>query len=202
MPPGVSDANAGRPFGTDGGESVKIYTRKGDTGWTGLRRGVRVAKTDPRVEACGALDEANAVLGVVAANTGLSELKDIVRGLQDMLFATAADVASAGSSANSTVLPSDAVERIEETIDAYDAQLPALTSFIVPGGNPTAAHLHHARVVCRRAERAVCEVAAVHRLPETTLACVNRMSDLLFVLARWANRQTGHDDVPWRATQA
>ncbi len=179
--------------------TVKIYTRKGDCGRTGLRGGARVEKTDLRVEACGALDELNAALGVVVAQTELDALATIVRDLQDIVFALGAEIAAAGGQPpGSSSLPADVVQRLEATIDEYDAVLPELTAFILPGGTAAAANLHVARAVCRRAERAIVAVNARHSLPADVLACINRMSDLLFVLARWANRQADVEDITWR----
>jgi len=182
---------------------VKIYTRTGDTGETGLYGGERVPKDHLRVEAYGTVDEANAVLGVArAALCGDSELEDVLDRLQSLCFAIGADLATpldanAGTRIRRMTLTD--VETMEREIDRWEDSLPALQTFILPGGTSGAAMLHHARTVIRRAERRVSMLARVDpdRTNAMVLVFLNRMSDLLFVLARAANSRRGVPDIPW-----
>jgi cob(I)alamin adenosyltransferase len=182
---------------------VKIYTRSGDAGETGLFGGPRVAKDDLRVEAYGAVDEANAALGEARARARAcadAELEALLATAQDRLFALGADLATPPDARARSVLPpvepAWAVE-LEATMDRWDAELPPLRHFVLPGGAPLAAALHVARAVCRRAER---RVVALHRhepVDPPVLAYLNRLSDLLFVAARVASRRAGVDEIPW-----
>ena len=185
--------------------SLRIYTRSGDDGETGLFGGQRVPKDDFRIEACGSVDELNAHLGLVLACCGpeSANLMVILTHVQHDLFAVGADLSTPGT--ESRIAGGTAVERIgpdlttrlEGWIDAVDAGLPPLSSFILPGGSPMAARLHVCRAICRRAER---RVVCLSQRDATNLEIVrylNRLSDLLFVLARAANVWAGVEDVPW-----
>jgi cob(I)alamin adenosyltransferase len=180
--------------------SVKIYTRAGDDGRTGLLGPGRVPKDDARIEAYGTIDELNAVLGVARAQGLAPEDDALVGQLQDELFAVGAALADPDPSGpfHATITP-EHVERLERRIDALEADLPPLTQFILPGGSPAASQIHLARTVCRRAERRV--VALGHRpgehVPGAIVIYLNRLSDLLFVLSRAVNRRAGVADVPW-----
>lgn len=190
---------------------MKIYTRTGDSGETGLYGGQRVSKDDTRVEAYGTIDEANAVLGVAAAALAAdNDLYRLVTDLQRELFTVGADLATprereekAGKSLVPRVTP-EMTRALEEIIDRYDVTLEPLRAFILPGGTPAAAALHQARAIVRRAER--CVVTLLREAPESvnseTLRYINRLADLLFVLARAANRRAGVPDVPWTRTEA
>ena len=181
----------------------KIYTRTGDGGDTRLVTGQTVRKTDPRVEAYGAVDETNACLGLVRLHTAHDPTLDrILERIQNDLFDLGADLATPASD---TPLPFEPlrilpgqVDRLEGEIDQLNAHLAPLTSFVLPAGSPAAAALHQARTVCRRAER--CAVALADQPGETAgdaaLKYLNRLSDLLFVAARYANAQ-GAGDVLW-----
>ena len=183
---------------------VKIYTRTGDSGETGLYGGERVAKDDPRVEAYGTVDEANAVLGMARAVLPRDPDLDAALGrLQHLFFDLGADLAtpldaSAGTRIRRMALTD--VESLEREIDRWDESLPPLRQFILPGGSPAAATLHHARTVVRRAERNTAGLLRLHpeRSNAATLTVLNRIGDLLFVLARAANARAGADDVPWQ----
>jgi cob(I)alamin adenosyltransferase len=187
---------------------MKIYTGTGDAGETGLYGGERVRKDDSRVEAYGAVDEANALLGVAATHLAAAadpELHEIILLLQSALFTVGADLATplareaqAGKNVVPRIGPAQAAD-LEALIDRFEASLEPLKNFILPGGTPAAATLHHARTVVRRAERRV--VALYHLAPETMNAEIirylNRMGDLLFVLARAANHRASVPDVIW-----
>lgn len=181
---------------------TRIYTKTGDDGTTGLLGADRLGKDDPRIAAYGTVDELNAVIGVARAADGLGpELDRTLARVQEDLFAVGAALADPdpGGPFHES-LPEDAAGRLEREIDASEAGLPPLTHFILPGGSRPAAQLHLARTVCRRAEREV--VALAHRpgqhVPTPILVYLNRLSDLLFVLARRANHEAGVADVPWR----
>jgi len=178
---------------------VKIYTRTGDDGTTGLFGGGRVAKASRRVEAYGTVDELNATLGVARA-TRLDELtEDILARVQLDLFTLGAELACVpGKEAKlAMVLLTDAdAERIERDIDAAEATVMPLQTFVLPAGTPEAAALHLARTVCRRAERAVLAIEDTPVRPGLVVY-LNRLSDLLFVLARHANAARHVADVPW-----
>jgi cob(I)alamin adenosyltransferase len=181
---------------------VKIYTRRGDSGATSLRAGVRAPKTDFRVEACGACDEAGAAIGLAVSLTEYPELRAILLDQQSALLSVGAAIAAAGDPCRPTARGPALVAALESAIDNTDAELPPLTSFILPGGTPAASALHLARTICRRAERVVVAASAEHAFEPWVLAYMNRLSDLLFVLARAANARSGTGDVVWRGDRA
>jgi len=184
---------------------MKIYTRTGDTGETGLYGGQRVAKDSVRVESYGAVDEANAALGVAASHLRDNALRDLVARLQSDLFIVGADLATSigrEEQAGKSIVPritEKQVAALEPWIDTYEAELEPLRNFILPGGDTASSYLHLARTILRRAERRT--VTLVHVEPENTnpvvVAYLNRLADLLFVLARVANHRAGIPDVPW-----
>ncbi|HEX6963356.1 MAG TPA: cob(I)yrinic acid a,c-diamide adenosyltransferase [Lacipirellula sp.] len=182
---------------------MKIYTRIGDAGLTGLYGGGRVPKNDIRIAAYGTVDELNAALGLCRAAGLPAEVDDLLGRLQHDMFALGAELATAGKSPPGAILLDDSdVARIEAAIDHFDDQLQPLKTFILPGGAPTSAALHVARAVCRRAEREVVNLAQATEVRPTVLIYLNRISDLLFVLARFANRAAGVGDVLWEKKQA
>lgn len=177
---------------------MKIYTRTGDDGETGLFGGGRVLKCDPRLTAVGALDELNACLGWCRSTRLPVEIDDLLGQLQHDLFALGAELASPqAKSVDATFIDEADVAEIERRIDRFESQLPALRAFILPGGGPAAAALHVARAVCRRAERDLVRLAQSAPVRPVVLQYVNRIGDLLFVLARSANAAAGLPDVPW-----
>ena len=182
------------------GAAVKIYTKTGDDGLTGLLSNRRVPKDDARIESYGTIDELNAVLGTARAQ-GLGEEADALVGrLQDELFAVGSALADPNPGGPFHAAIHEAhVARLEAVIDALEAELPPLTRFILPGGTAAAATLHLARTVCRRAERQVVRLGHTpgEHVPGTLIVYLNRLSDLLFVLARAVNHRTGVADVPW-----
>ena len=180
---------------------VKIYTRKGDAGETSLFSGERVAKDEARLEALGEIDELVAVLGLAKAQVAPSAVAVRLTAIQSELYLILADVASTGDSRKAATprLPDDAVAILESLIDHYEAQLPPLRDFIVPGASPGSAAMHVARTVCRRAERRVTSIARAFPIDPYCLAYLNRLSDLLFVLARIADRETGQTDTTFKS---
>ncbi|HSX54898.1 MAG TPA: cob(I)yrinic acid a,c-diamide adenosyltransferase [Sphingomonas sp.] len=179
----------------------KIYTRTGDDGTTGLVDGSRVAKNDPRMAAIGDVDEANSAIGVAIAAIGAGYPADLLETVQNDLFDLGADLATPGEDFTPSemalrIVPAQ-VTRIETAIDAANAQLEPLRSFILPGGSAAAVAIHLARAVARRAERSAVAASREVSLNPQALAYLNRLSDLLFVLAREANLGRG-GDVLWK----
>ncbi len=176
---------------------MKIYTRTGDHGQTSLFGGARVAKSDARIEAYGTVDELSSQIGVVRTTPVPADVDAILHQVQLDLFEVGAHLASPGTSRFPGV-DAARVEELEQAIDAMERELAPLTTFILPGGSSSAAHLHVARTVCRRAERLV--VALEDDSPATisTIRYLNRLSDYLFVAARFANRRADVEDVPWK----
>lgn len=185
---------------------TRIYTKTGDAGDTALFGGRRVPKSHPRVAAYGAIDELNAVLGVARATDPPASVAPVIEKLQHYLFDVGSELATPSEAATATAAHASRVtgawvDALEREIDRLEDALPPLRAFILPGGTPTAAALHHARTVARRAERAIVTLAAHEPLNPELLKFVNRVSDLLFVLARAANQAAGRPDVEWRQTR-
>ena len=180
---------------------MKIYTRGGDKGRTSLFTGGRVVKDDARIEALGAVDELVAALGMAkSAASSQARILDAVEQAQTRLYLLMAGIAgspgSPGEDSQADETQTDdkddnkaAIEAIEGLIDALDADLPPLSDFVIPGTSPASATLHLARAICRRAERRVLAAARDHAIPGTIITYLNRLSDLLFVMARWVDRQ-------------
>jgi cob(I)alamin adenosyltransferase len=180
---------------------VKIYTRTGDKGETALIGGRRVPKHHRRVAAYGDVDELCALLGVVRAHSPGERLDALLHELQRELFAIGAQLAdpaaAIGAKRAKAAVEAAHVERLEQAIDERQAELPPLRAFILPGGSPLGAFLHLARTVCRRAERGVVALARTQRVDPLVLAYLNRLSDLLFVLARHENRRAARPEAEW-----
>lgn len=178
---------------------MKIYTKSGDDGTTGLIGGDRVRKYDPRIECYGTVDELNAGLGWAAVSAD-ARLIPMLRDVQNDLFVIGSHLATPAESSHAANLPAlddEMIHRLEMQIDTAESGLPMLREFILPGGSETAARLHVARTVCRRAERLLVHFAMDRPVPAMILTYVNRLSDWLFVQARAANARAGVADVPW-----
>ncbi|HWT83609.1 MAG TPA: cob(I)yrinic acid a,c-diamide adenosyltransferase [Candidatus Acidoferrum sp.] len=180
---------------------MKIYTRTGDAGQTGLLGAGRVRKNAARVEAYGGVDELNATLGVIRAALTDPELLDLLASIQRDLFAMGTLLADArkdrGKETEKATLTPERVTDLERAIDRFEEELPPLRRFIFPGGCETGSRLHLARTVCRRAERRIVALAAEEMVPAVILAYVNRLSDLLFVMARVVNHRAGVAEIVW-----
>ena len=198
---------------------MKLYTKSGDDGSTGLYSGQRVGKDSPRVEACGAIDELNSALGLAGAACTHEEITTILLGVGHLLIDMGADlatlttpgsisaprsvsgsapgVASEGKARVAPTITSDHVDQIEKQIDEVDGKLAPLRQFILPGGCELAARLHVARTACRCAERRCVSLARSEQVNPHVLIYLNRLSDLLFALARRANQLEGVEDVVW-----
>ena len=172
----------------------KIVTRTGDAGTTGLGDGSRVAKDSPRIDAIGAVDELNSNVGVVLAETLPPSVRALLIDVQHDLFDLGGELSIPGYVA---VTPGH-VERLEDAVEQFNADLPPLKEFILPGGSRAAALVHVARTVCRRAERVIVALAATESVSVPSRTYLNRLSDLLFVLARALNRVEGSPDVLWQ----
>jgi len=179
---------------------MKIYTKTGDRGTTGLFGGGRVDKDDPRVEAYGTIDELNAVVGVARAATLPTEIEAALARVQEDLFVVGAELATLPGKEDKLPMhlagPAE-TDRLERAIDAMEAMLKPLTSFVLPGGSLASAALHQARTVCRRAERRTLHASRTTPVRAELLVYLNRLSDFLFVAARRANQLAGVEDVPW-----
>lgn len=175
----------------------KIYTKTGDKGSTGLLSGERVSKADSLVNAYGTVDELNAVLGIARSHhQAADKLGVILATLQNQLLECGADMGS--GSATATRINDEYVSQFETWIDELQGEMEPLKNFIIPGGHITASHLHHARTICRRAERMAVAAAGQRELDGVIVRYLNRLADLLFVLARYANHVNGVTDVKWQ----
>lgn len=172
---------------------TKIYTRTGDKGDTALGTGARVDKDDSRVEAFGTVDELNSLIGVVLSEEMPGEIRDLLTDIQHDLFELGGDLSVPG---RASMTPAH-TDRLEQALDTLNTDLPWLKEFILPGGNRAAALCHLARTVCRRAERHCVTLNREHPLPEAVLSYLNRLSDLLFVMARYLNHSMGDQEVLW-----
>lgn len=185
----------------------RVYTRTGDDGTTGLGGGQRVPKESPRVTAYGTVDELNSHLGVVLASGVDQTLRPRLEHLQSLLFDLGADLCTPEEDKEDMeeddgVRPpgigAEQVEALEEWMDELSEELEPLKNFVLPGGHPASAHLHVARCVCRRAEREALALSRVEAIGEAIPPFLNRLSDALFVMARYQNRKAGSPDVPWK----
>ena len=177
-----------------GNRLTKIYTRTGDDGSTGLSGGTRVAKDHPRIEAIGALDELNSAIGVVIAHELPAVVDSMLTAVQHALF----DLGGELSMPDTRCVRGEQVTRLEQWLDTLNADLPPLREFILPGGSPAAAACHLARTICRRAERRLHTLSQQEAVNPAAAGYLNRLSDLLFVIARELNRTAGKPDVFWQ----
>ena len=178
-----------------GNRLSKIVTRTGDDGSTGLADGSRVPKESPRIEACGAVDELNSSIGVLLAQSGLpAPMGEQLLEIQHDLFDLGGELAIPGS----VVIHAQQVEALEALVETWNAELPSLREFVLPGGGAAAAHCHMARSICRRAERRCWALSRSEPIGPQALRYLNRLSDLLFVLARVLARRATGSEVMWR----
>jgi cob(I)alamin adenosyltransferase len=182
---------------------ARIYTRTGDKGETGLMGGARVPKDSIRVHAYGSVDELNSVLGVVRSFVTDKELDELLEELQIDLFVVGADLASTSKAQRHNIprISRERVEAIEKTIDRFEAELSPLKAFILPGGGVVGSMLHNARAVARRAERRIVTLSKAEPVNEQVVPYMNRLSDLLFVMARLSNRRENKAETEWHSKQ-
>jgi cob(I)alamin adenosyltransferase len=177
---------------------TRIYTRGGDAGETSLGDGSRVSKLDERIAAFGTVDELNSVLGLVVSGSCPETIRDVLVRVQNELFDLGADLSVPLHIDGRLRVGQVRIDRLEADCDAFNAELPELRSFVLPGGTPAAAGLQLARTTCRRAEREALVAAQAHDVNPLVLVYLNRLSDLLFILARAANAAEGHPEPLWR----
>jgi cob(I)alamin adenosyltransferase len=181
---------------------MKIYTKTGDKGETSLFGGQRVQKNSLRISSYGTIDELNSFLGIAVTEIIDKELAEVIYSIQNDLFTLGSDLASPIEKENKNfTIPrvnKGFIERLEKLIDNFDSRIPPIKNFILPGGTKGAGFLHLARTVCRRAEREVISLAQIESVTEEIKIYLNRLSDLLFVLARFENFISNHPDVEWR----
>ena len=180
---------------------MKIYTKTGDAGETGLYGGIRVPKDALRIEACGTVDELNACIGFVRSQVQDEEIGTILHRIQNELFDIGADLATLDThpKAEHLRVPATLTAALEREIDLFEGQLPPLRNFILSGGAAGGAGIHLARTVCRRAERCVVSLATTETMNPEVLIYLNRLSDLLFVLARTVNHRLGESEPLWES---
>ena len=176
-----------------GNRLSKIYTRTGDDGSTGLGDGTRVPKDSPRVAAYGTTDELNCAIGLVLACEVPEAIRELLVQVQHTLFDLGGELCIPGME----MVHGADIDRLEQALDGFNAELPPLKEFILPGGGPASAHCHLARTICRRAERCVVTLARTESVRAEPLRYLNRLSDLLFVLSRVLARASGHGEVLW-----
>ena len=179
---------------------MRIYTRTGDDGETGLYLGDRVPKDEPRIEAYGTVDELSATLGLCSCHTADPTKRELIESFQSDLFEVGAALATADPEKQLDRITEETISKLETAIDQFEVDLSELKSFVLPGGGMGAAHFHVARVVCRRAERRVVSLMRTTKINKNVLPYLNRLSDLLFVLARHENHIAGIEDIPWQSS--
>ena len=179
---------------------MKIYTKTGDDGSTSLFGGTRVQKNNIRINAYGTIDELNSVIGIAVSGDINDEIKFELENIQNVLFQIGSELASPENVKSNIIkrTSEEDVKNLETLIDKFDEKLPPLKNFILPGGNNSAAQLHYARTVCRRAERIIVELKEFELVSKNVLIYVNRLSDLLFVLARYQNLSRSTAEIIWK----
>ena len=177
---------------------VKIYTKTGDDGTTGLIGGKRVNKTSTRIIAYGAVDETNSAIGIVLSHTLDSDINELLTKIQNDLFVVGSDLANPDLENSSNRVTNKMIEYIETQIDRLESELTPITYFILPGGSVLASQLHFARAVCRRAETNIIQISEKEQINTACQIYINRLSDLLFVIARTINNRKNIKDVAWK----
>lgn len=177
---------------------MKIYTKTGDDGNTGLQGNLRISKSHPRIISYGTVDEANAALGVVLSNSIDEDIKKILIEIQNDLFLVGADLSNPNLNDLKNRVSLNSVEKLEAYIDQFEKELPLLTNFILPGGETAAAQIHYTRTIIRRAETLVVQLSEKDEINSNCIRYLNRLSDLFFVLGRVVNKRNGVSDTVWK----
>jgi len=177
---------------------MKIYTKTGDDGNTGLQGNYRIAKSHPRIIAYGTVDEANAALGMVLTNSLDTDIIAILTKIQNDLFVVGADLSNPNLNDVKNRVSLDLITTLEHHIDQFELELPPLTNFILPGGDPAAAQLHYVRTIVRRAETQTVQLSEKDEINSNCIKYLNRLSDLFFVMSRLINKRKNREDVPWK----
>ena len=177
---------------------MKIYTKTGDDGNTGLQGNFRISKSHPRIISYGTVDEANAALGIVLSNSMDEDITNVLTEIQNDLFLVGADLSNPNLNDVKNRVSLDMTQRLEQHIDKFESELSPLTNFILPGGDTAAAQLHYVRTVVRRAETQVVQLSEKDEINSNCITYLNRLSDLFFVMGRLINKRMGREDILWK----
>ena len=177
---------------------MKIYTKTGDDGNTGLQGDFRISKSHPRIIAYGTVDEANAAIGVVLTNTLDEDVSQLLNQIQNDLFLLGSDLSNQNLNDLKNRVTLEMIEKLEESIDIFESELPPITNFILPGGNIAASQIHQVRTIVRRAETLVVKLSDKDEINSNSIKYLNRLSDLMFVMGRLINKRNGVEDIIWK----
>ena len=177
---------------------MKIYTKTGDDGNTGLQGDYRISKSHSRIMAYGTVDEANASIGIVLTNTLDDDIRQVLTQIQNELFLLGSDLSNQNLNDLKNRISLESVEKLEEIIDKFELELSPITNFILPGGNVAAAQIHQVRTIVRRAETLVVKLSDKDEINSNCIKYLNRLSDLMFVMGRLINKRNGIEDVIWK----
>ena len=177
---------------------MKIYTKTGDDGNTGLQGDFRISKSHSRIMAYGTVDEANAAIGIVLTNTLDDDIRQVLTQIQNELFLLGSDLSNQNLNDLKNRISLDRVEKLEEFIDKFELELSPITNFILPGGNVAAAQIHQVRTIVRRAETLVVKLSDKNEINSNCIKYLNRLSDLMFVMGRLINKRNCVDDIIWK----
>ena len=177
---------------------MKIYTKTGDDGNTGLQGDFRISKSHPRILAYGTVDETNAMIGVVLSNVLDDDVREVLNTIQNELFLLGSDLSNQNLNDLKNRISLDMVEKLEKIIDKFELELPPITNFILPGGNVAAAQIHQVRTIVRRAETLVVQLSDKDEINSNCIKYLNRLSDLMFVIGRLINKRNGIEDIIWK----
>jgi len=177
---------------------MKIYTKTGDDGNTGLQGDFRISKSHPRIMAYGTVDEANAAIGIVLTNSLDDDVSQLLSQIQNDLFLLGSDLSNQNLNDLKNRVSLDMIEKIEGSIDTFESELQPITNFILPGGNIAAAQIHQVRTIVRRAETLVVKLSDKDEINSNSIKYLNRLSDLMFVMGRLINKRNGVEDIIWK----
>jgi cob(I)alamin adenosyltransferase len=177
---------------------MKIYTKTGDDGNTGLQGDFRISKSHPRILAYGTVDEANAAIGVVLTNTLDEDVSQLLNQIQNDLFLLGSDLSNQNLNDLKNRVTLEMIEKLEESIDIFESELPPITNFILPGGNVAASQIHQVRTIVRRAETLLVKLSDKDEINSNCIKYLNRLSDLMFVMGRLINKRNGVEDIIWK----
>ena len=178
---------------------MKIYTKTGDDGNTGLQGDFRISKSHSRIMAYGTVDEVNATIGVVLTNNLDNDIRQLLSHIQNDLFLLGSDLSNQNLNDLKNRISLDMVEKLEKSIDKFELELPPITNFILPGGNLAAAQIHQIRTIVRRAETLVVKLSDKDEINSNCIKYLNRLSDLMFVMGRLINKRNGVEDIIWKS---
>ena len=179
-------------------KNMKIYTKTGDDGNTGLQGNFRISKSHPRILAYGTVDEANAAIGVVLTNRLDDDVSQLLSQIQNDLFLLGSDLSNQNLNDLKNRISLEMIEKLEKSIDTFEFELPPITNFILPGGNVAASQIHQVRTIVRRAETLVVELSDKDEINSNCIKYLNRLSDLMFVMGRLINKRNGIEDIIWK----